>query len=94
MPHRAIRVAIGAERGIAGLTMDSRWNLTDLNGHVVVRPANAAGWGIERRGALAVRAVRSDGYESPWIEEAFAWCWRIAAHASGTTKASATITAI
>ena len=69
VPHRNIRVALGAERGIARLTTSTAWRLTDHAGHEVVRPANRDGWGIERRGSR-VRAIQAEGYTSPWIDTA------------------------
>lgn len=67
IPHRAVRVALGAERGIARIAANRAWHLTDLSGHAVVRPTRLDGWGIERRGSR-VRAVQADGYASPWVD--------------------------
>lgn len=67
VPHREIRVALAAERGIARLTTTSDWRLTDRAGHDVVRPTSRDGWGIERRGSR-VRAIHADGYTSPWVD--------------------------
>ncbi|MEP7346404.1 MAG: hypothetical protein ABI877_14130, partial [Gemmatimonadaceae bacterium] len=66
VPQRDIRVALGAERGIARLTMSAGWRLTDRAGHEIVRPSSREGWGIERRGSR-VRAIHADGYTSPWV---------------------------
>lgn len=67
VPHRLIRVALGAERGVARLTTPSAWRLTDHAGHDIVRPVDRTGWGIERRGSR-VRAIHVDGYTSPWVD--------------------------
>ena len=67
VPHREIRVALAAERGIARLTTIAEWWLTDRAGHEIVRPNTRKGWGIERRGSR-VRAIHADGYTSPWVD--------------------------
>ena len=67
VPHRDIRVALAAERGIARITTGGEWRLTDRAGREIVRPIIRLGWGIERRGSR-VRAIQADGYTSPWVD--------------------------
>lgn len=67
VPHRDVRVALAAERGVAPVVADGEWSILDLEGHVIVDPTERTGWGIERRGSR-LRARHGDAYATAWVD--------------------------